>query len=385
MKKLIQNGMIHDAVNAEPYAADLLIEDGKIAAIGTNLPVPEGAEIVDASGLQVYPGMVEAHGHIGLDGWAMGYEGHDYNEYNDPVTPQLRAIDAINPFDEALRDAALGGVTTLCTGPGSSNVLGGTFAAFKPVGTCIDDMVLVPEAAMKCAFGENPKRCYKDKGISSRMNTAAKLREMLFKAREYMEKLDAAGDDPAKKPAFDLRLHALLPVMRGQMPLKAHAHQANDILTAVRIAREFGVRLTLEHVTEGALIVDELKRADVPLAVGPTFGQPSKIELKNKSWRTPAILNAAGCRVSIITDSPVTEQKHLRFCAAMAIESGMPAFDALRAITINPARHIGVQDRVGSLEVGKDADIVLADGSLFSLQTRILSVWIDGKKVSEER
>ena len=385
MKKLIQNGMIHDAVNAEPYAADLLIEDGKIAAIGTNLPVPEGAEVVDASGLQVYPGMVEAHGHIGLDGWAMGYEGHDYNEYNDPVTPQLRAIDAINPFDEALRDALRGGVTTLCTGPGSSNVLGGTFAAFKPVGTCIDDMVLVPEAAMKCAFGENPKRCYKDKGISSRMNTAAKLREMLFKAREYMEKLDAAGDDPAKKPAFDLRLHALLPVMRGQMPLKAHAHQANDILTAVRIAREFGVRLTLEHVTEGALIVDELKRADVPLAVGPTFGQPSKIELKNKSWRTPAILNAAGCRVSIITDSPVTEQKHLRFCAAMAIESGMPAFDALRAITINPARHIGVQDRVGSLEVGKDADIVLADGSLFSLQTRILSVWIDGKKVSEER
>ncbi|MDO4865409.1 MAG: amidohydrolase [Clostridia bacterium] len=385
MKKLIQNGMIHDAVTAQPYAADLLIEDGRIAAIGANLPVPEGAEVIDASGLQVYPGMVEAHGHIGLDGWAVGYEGRDYNEYNDPVTPQLRAIDAINPFDEALRDAALGGVTTLCTGPGSSNVLGGTFAAFKPVGTCIDDMVLVPEAAMKCAFGENPKRCYKDKGISSRMNTAAKLREMLFKAREYMEKLDAAGDDPAKKPAFDLRLHALLPVMRGQMPLKAHAHQANDILTAVRIAREFGVRLTLEHVTEGALIVDELKKADVPLAVGPTFGQPSKIELKNKSWQTPGILNAAGCRVSIITDSPVTEQKHLRFCAAMAIESGMPAFDALRAITINPARHIGVQDRVGSLEVGKDADIVLTDGSLFSLQTRILSVWINGEKVPEER
>ena len=385
MKKLIQNGMIHDAVNAAPYAGDVLIEGGRIAAIGANLTVPEGTDIIDASGLQVYPGMVEAHGHIGLDGWAVGYEGRDYNESNDPVTPQLRAIDAINPFDEALRDAALGGVTTLCTGPGSSNVLGGTFAAFKPVGTCVDDMVLIPEAAMKCAFGENPKRCYKDKGISSRMNTAAKLREMLFKAREYMEKLDAAGDDPAKQPAFDLRLHALLPVMRGQMSLKAHAHQANDILTAVRIAREFGVRLTLEHVTEGALIVDELKKADVPLAVGPTFGQPSKIELKNKSWRTPAILNAAGCRVSIITDSPVTEQKHLRFCAAMAIESGMPEFDALRAITINPARHIGVQDRVGSLEVGKNADIVLTDGSLFSLQTRILSVWIDGEKVPEER
>ena len=381
MTKLIKGGLIHDAVQAGAYTGDILIRNGKIAAIGANIDAPEGAQIIDAAGLQVYPGLVEAHGHIGLDGWAVGYEGRDYNEYNDPVTPQLRAIDAINPFDESLRDAALGGVTTLCTGPGSSNVLGGTFAAFKPVGRCIDDMCLIPEAAMKCAFGENPKRCYREKGISSRMNTAARLREMLFKAREYMEKLDAAGDDPAKRPAFDLRLHALLPVMRGQMPLKAHAHQANDILTAIRIAREFGVKLTLEHVTEGALIVDELVKAGVPLAIGPTFGQPSKIELKNKSWQTPVILNRAGCRVSIITDSPVTQQSHLRFCAAMAIFNGMPEADALRCVTINPARHIGVQDRVGSLEAGKDADIVLTDGSLFDLQTRILATYIDGERV----
>lgn len=384
MTTLIKGGLIHDAVHAEPYAGDILIENGRLAAIGEGLACPEGAEIVDASGLNVYPGLVEAHGHIGLDGWAVGYEGRDYNEYNDPVTPQLRAIDAINPFDEALRDAALGGVTTLCTGPGSSNVLGGTFACFKPVGRCVDDMCLLPEAAMKCAFGENPKRCYKEKGISSRMSTAARLREMLFKAREYMEKLDAAGDDASRKPAFDLRLHALLPVMRGKMPLKAHAHQANDILTAIRIAREFGVKLTLEHVTEGALIVDELVKANVPLAVGPTFGQPSKIELKHKSWQTPVILNAAGCRVSIITDSPVTEQSHLRFCAAMAIFNGMPAFDALRAITINPAAHIGVQDRVGSLEAGKDADLVLADGSIFDMQSRIVATYINGKKVQAE-
>ncbi|MBR1820929.1 MAG: amidohydrolase [Clostridia bacterium] len=381
MATLIQNGTIFDAIHAEPRIGDLLIEGGKIAAIGRALEVPAGAEIVDAAGLNVYPGLVEAHGHIGLDGWAVGYEGRDYNEYNDPVTPQLRAIDAINPFDESLRDAARGGVTTLCTGPGSSNVLGGTFAAFKPVGRCIDDMCLLPNAAMKCAFGENPKRCYKEKGISSRMNTAAKLREMLFKAREYMEKLDAAGGDAAKKPAFDLRLEALLPVIRREIPLKAHAHQANDILTAIRIAREFDVRLTLEHVTEGALIVDELVKADVPLAIGPTFGQPSKIELQNKSWRTPVILNAAGCRVSIITDSPVTQQSHLRFCAAMAIANGMPQADALRCVTINPARHIGVENRVGSLEIGKDADIVLTDGSIFDMQTRIMATYIDGKKV----
>ena len=381
MDTIIRNGLIHDAVHAEPFTGDLLIRGGKIAAIGTGLEAPAGAQAVDATGLRVYPGLVEAHGHIGLDGWAVGYEGQDYNEYNDPVTPHLRAIDGINPFDEALRDAVRSGVTTLCVGPGSSNVLGGTFAAFKPVGTCIDDMCLLPQAAMKCAFGENPKRCYKDKHISSRMNTAALLRETLFRAREYMEKLDAAGDDPAKRPAFDMKLHALLPVLRREMPLKAHAHQANDILTAIRIAREFDVKLTLEHVTEGALIVDELVRADLPLAIGPTFGQPSKIELRNSTWRTPAILNAAGCRVSIISDSPVTRQSHLRLCAAMAIENGMPAFDALRAITINPARHIGVEDRVGSLEVGKDADVVLASGSIFELQSRILATYIDGKQV----
>ena len=381
MITILQNGLIHDAVHEAPFTGDVLIENGKISAIGAGLEVPTEAQVVDVSGMYVYPGLVEAHGHIGLDGWAVGYEGEDYNESNDPVTPHLRAIDGINPFDESLRDAVRGGVTTLCTGPGSSNVLGGTFAAFKPVGRCIDDMCLLPQAAMKCAFGENPKRCYKDKRISSRMNTAALLRETLFRAREYMAKLDAAGNDPSKKPAFDIKLQAMLPVLRREIPLKAHAHQANDILTAIRIAREFDVKLTLEHVTDGALIVEELVRVDVPLAVGPSFGQPSKIELRHKSWQTPAILNAAGCRVSIITDSPVTQQSHLRFCAAMAIENGMPPFDALRAITINPAHHIGVGDRVGSLEVGKDADIVLASGSLFALQTRILATYIDGNRV----
>ena len=264
---LIRGGLVQDAVHEEAYVADILVQDGKIAAIGENLSA-EGAQTVNAAGLNVFPGLVECHGHIGLDGWAVGYEGRDYNEYNDPVTPHLRAIDGLNPMDESIRDAALGGVTTLCTGPGSSNVLGGTFAAFKPVGRCIDDMVILPEAAMKCAFGENPKRCYKDKGISSRMTNAAKLREMLFKAKEYMEKLDAAGDDASKRPAFDMKLNALVPVLRRQIPLKAHAHQANDILTAIRIAREFNVRLTLEHVTEGALIIPELLKANVPLAVG---------------------------------------------------------------------------------------------------------------------
>ena len=383
MEMIIRGGKIYDAVHREPYEADILVRDGKIAAIGANLAVSADAEVIDAKGLNVYPGLVEAHGHIGLDGWAIGYEGQDYNEYNDPVTPQLRAIDGINPFDYSLKDAALGGVTTICSGPGSSNVIGGTFAAFKTVGKCIDDMCIRPEAAMKIAFGENPKRCYKDKSISSRMSTAAKLRDMLFRAREYMRKIDAAGGDESKLPSFNLQLHALLPVMRGEIPLKAHAHQANDILTAVRIAKEFGVKLTLEHVTEGALIVDELVRANVPLAIGPTFGQPSKIELQHKSWETPGILSRAGCQVSIITDSPVTEQGHLRFCAAMAVESGMDPFEAFKAITINPARHIGVADRVGSIEVGKDADFMLTDGCLYALSTHVVVTYIDGKRVEK--
>ncbi|MBQ6595179.1 MAG: amidohydrolase [Clostridia bacterium] len=381
MVTLIQGGMIHDAVHREPYRSDLLMKNGVIAAIGPDLTAPVDTEIVDAKNCNVYPGLVEAHGHIGLDGWAVGFEGMDYNEYNDPVTPQLRAIDGLNPQDQSLRSAAEGGVTTVCSGPGSSNVIGGTFAAFKTVGRCIDDMCLRPEVAMKVAFGENPKRCYREKGIASRMSTAAKLREMLFLAREYARKIDRAGDDEDKLPAFNMRLHALLPVIRGEMPLKAHAHQANDILTAIRIAREFGVRLTLEHVTEGALIAEELAKADVPLAIGPTFGQPSKIELRNKSWETPGILSRAGCRVSIITDSPVTEQPHLRFCAAMAAMSGMDPFEAFRAITINPARHIGVDERVGSLEIGKDADILVMEGSLYALDSRVRRVFINGRAI----
>lgn len=234
---------------------------------------------------------------------------------------------------------------------------------------------------MKCAFGENPKRCYQSKTDSSRMTTAAILREALSKARRYAEKLDAAGDDASKKPAFDMKLEALLPVIRGEMPLKAHAHKANDIFTAIRIAREFGVRLTLEHVTEGHLIVEELAECGYPMAVGPTMSHPSKVETANKSWETPGILARAGCQVSIITDNSVTQQEYLPLCAGFAVKAGMDPFQALQAITINPARHIGVADRVGSLEVGKDADVVITDGCPFELQTRVKAVLIDGAVV----
>ena len=376
----IKNGTLHTAVSKETFIADILIDGGKIVKIGKGLSA-DGAEVIDATGLQVYPGFVEAHCHIGLDGYGIGYEGHDYNELNDPVTPQVQAIDGINPFDPCMKMAAKAGVTCFATGPGSSNSIGGTFAAIKPVGTRVDNMIVKFPIAMKCAFGENPKRCYQKQGISSRMTNGAKIREALNKAKVYKAKIEAAGDDASKLPAYDQKSEALIPVLNHEIPLKAHAHQANDIFTAIRIAKEFGVGLTLEHVTEGHMIVDELAKENLPLAVGPTFGHASKFELQNKTWETPGILAKAGCHVSIITDAPVTPLHYLPLCAGLAIKAGMDEYDALRAVTINPAEHIGIADRVGSLEEGKDADVVIVDGCPFDVTGVIKHVLINGEEV----
>ena len=379
----IKNGWVHDAVHEEPYLADVLAENGKITAIGQNLIVPpQDCEIIDATDKNVYPGFVEAHCHIGLDGSGIGFEGDDCNEMTDILTPQLRAIDGINPMDPTFREAALAGITTVCTGPGSANVLGGTFTAIKTVGKRVDKMIVKKEVAMKCAFGENPKRCYKDKNNYSRMSTASKLREMLLKAKEYDRKVTAAAEDESKLPPLDVKLEALRPVLHRELPLKAHAHQANDIFTALRIAQEFNVKLTLEHVTEGHLIVDELKDEPEPMAVGPSLTHASKFELRNKTFETPGILAAAGCQVSIITDSPVIPQQYLPLCAGLAIKSGMKEWDALKAITINAAKHIGIEDRVGSLEIGKDADILVIEGSCFEVSAQPEVVIIDGKVVA---
>ena len=372
---LIQNGLVHDAVNREPYTADVLIDGGKIIKIAPEISA-EGAEVFDAAGLSVFPGFVEAHGHTGLDGYGIGYEGADYNEHSDPVVPHLRAIDGIEPADPTFAMAARAGVTTVCTGPGSANVLGGTFVAIKTVGDRVDDMIVRDNVAMKCAFGENPKRCYKEKGISTRMSTAAKLREALLKARQYKEKKDAGKD-----VAFDMKSEALLPVLEGKMPLKAHAHQANDLFTAIRIAKEFGVNLTLEHCTEGHKVADKLAAEGYPMAVGPSLTHATKFELRNKTFATPGILAKAGGHVCIITDSPVIPQHYLPLCAGLAIQSGMDRHDALRAITLNAAEHIGISDRVGSIEAGKDADIVLARGDVFDVSGQVVQVFIEGRKV----
>ena len=380
MDKIVKNGLIFDAIHQEPYKADILIQNGKIAAIGENLSA-DGAAVIDAAGKHVYPGFVDAHSHLGMQGSGIGFEGNDCNEMTDILTPQLRAIDGFYPMDPALHEAAAAGVTTVCTGPGSANVVGGTFMAIKTVGKRVDKMVINDRVAMKCAFGENPKRCYKDVNNYSRMSTAAKLRELILKTLEYDHKLQAAGDDESKKPKFDFKLEAMLPVIHREIPLKAHAHRADDIFTAIRIAKEFNLRLTLEHVTEGHLIVDELMEENLPMAVGPSLTHASKFELRNKTFATPGILAKAGGQVSIITDAPVIPQQYLPLCAELAIKSGMEEVAALQAITINPAKHLGIADRVGSIEVGKDADLVVMPGSCFDIAVAPDVVLINGEEV----
>ena len=378
---VIRQGLVHDAVHRSPYMADILVEEGKIKKILPKLEEDtiKNAKILDAAGLWVYPGFVEAHCHLGLDGYGIGFEGADYNEVTDSLTPQLSAVDGLNPQDESIRFAMEAGVTCVAAGPGSSNVLGGTFTVYKTVGKRIDDMIVKERAAMKCAFGENPKVCYKEKDNYSRMSTASKIRIMLMRTREYLAKQEAAGEDIWKRPPYDPKLEALIPVIQGTLPLKAHVHQANDIYTAIRIAKEFHVGLALDHCTDGSLIADDLAKEGYPVAVGPSLGHATKFELKNKSFATPGDLVRAGCQVTIITDSPVIPQQYLALCAGLAVKSGMDEFEALKAITIQAARHIGVQDRVGSLEVGKDADLVIAAGNPLVSDTKIQFVIIDGK------
>lgn len=385
MTTLIKNAHIKPITAPDLEKADLLIADGKIAAIGENLEAPEGCVIFDADGMLVTPGLIDAHTHIGLHGEAVRWEGLDINEMSNPVTPEMRAIDGIYPQDEAFHLALEGGVTTAVTGPGSANVIGGTATCIKLYGDTTDEMILRDPVGMKIAFGENPKGCYGQNGRKepiTRMGVAALLREELAKAQRYMEEVDEAEKDSEKKRPYDFKLEAMLPVMRHEIPLKAHAHRADDILTAVRVAAEFGVDLTLDHVTEGHLIVDALVKAGKPVLVGPSLGGKSKFELKEKSFATPGILDAAGLEVCIITDAPVIPLYHLPLCAGLAVRAGMKEESAWKAITINAAKVAGVADRIGSLEVGKDADIAIFDANpLMSIQAKAVQVFVDGKPV----
>ena len=355
---LIKNAYVKPMVGDDIENGYVLIDDhGKIASVGTEPPVAEGATVIDAAGRLVTPGCVDAHCHIGVHNSAMRWEGADYNESSDPITPHMRAIDGINPIDETFELAIKSGVTAACTGPGSANVVGGTFVAIKLVGKRIDDMIIKNPVAMKCAFGENPKGVYGQSGRKSpvtRMATAALLRDLLFRARNYAEAKEAGKD-----PAFDIKLEAMIPVIKKEIPLKAHAHRADDIFTAIRIAKEFDVNLTLDHCTDGSLIADELAQEGYPAFVGPTFTSKSKIELAHKSFTTPGTLHTAGVPIGIITDAPVTPLEYLPLCAGLAVAAGLPYEEGWRAITANPARLTGIGDRVGSLEPGKDGDLVI--------------------------
>ena len=373
---LIKNGQIKTMLGEDIENGYVLIgDDGKIVSIGKDLEETSDMTVVDAGGRLVTPGCVEAHCHIGLG----DLSGNDHNESSNPITPEMRAIDGINPQHEVFGNAIRGGITSVCTGPGSTNIIGGTFAAIKCYGKRIDDMIIKNPVAMKIAFGENPKKNYGQGGKApkTRMAIAALLREFLYKAKKYY-----TDKEEGKDPAFDMKLEAMLPVMSGEIPLKAHAHRADDIFTAIRIAKEFGLKLTLDHCTDGALIADELAKEGYPAFVGPSMGGKSKYELWNKDFKTPAVLNSAGVDIAIITDASVIQIEYLPLVAGMAAKAGLPFEEAWKAITINAAMLTGIGDRVGSLEVGKDGDVVIWQADpLREIGAEAHTTVIDGKIV----
>ncbi|EPR07695.1 amidohydrolase [Ruminiclostridium papyrosolvens] len=391
---LIYNGKIVTMSDTDYENGYVLIDNDKIIAVGKDLSevkeqLQPDTKRIDANGGYVLPGLIDPHSHIGMWEDAVGFEGDDGNESTDPVTPQLRAIDAIYHADRSFVEAYESGVTAVVTGPGSANVIGGQFAALKTYGRCVDEMVIKHPIAMKVAFGENPKTVYNEKHQApmTRMATAAILRESLFKAKEYKELWEEYKKDPEEydKPEFDFKMEALLQVLNRQIPLKAHAHRADDIITAIRIAKEFDVDITLDHCTEGYLIKDILAEAGLPVIIGPMLTDRSKIELRNQNLKTPGILSKAGLKVAIMTDHPCVPEHHLCLCAAIAAREGMDEKEALKAITINAAEITGISDRVGSLEKGKDADIVIFNGNPLELKTTVQKTIINGVVIYERK
>ncbi len=358
-------------------------ENGKIIALGEG--EPSGGEQIDCGGLTLAPGFIDAHTHLGIAEDSIDFEGDDTNEDSEPITPQMRALDGINPFDRCFSEARAAGVTAAAVAPGSANPIGGQICVLKTVGKRVDSMILREPAAIKFALGENPKSTYHSKNLApvTRMATAALIRETLYKARRYAEDLEAAaGDDELDPPEYDIKSESLLPLLRREIPAHFHAHRADDIFTAVRIAKEFDLDLVLIHCTEGHLIADELSELRVPAVVGPNLCDRCKPELREQTFENPRILSEAGVELALTTDHPVTPLQYLPLCAEMAVRNGLDEYEALRALTINPARILGLSERIGSLRPGKDADMVLIDGS--PLSGRVRAVFIDGRLVSGE-
>lgn len=373
----ITGGTVDTVTNGVISGGTVLVDNGRIVAVGAKLPIPHDAVVVDATGLVVTPGLIDCHTHLGLAEEGAGAARLDKNEVNEPVCPHLRAIDAINPEDPGLADAYCGGITGIIITPGSENVIGGQSVAIKTYGRVVDDMVLRQPAGMKIALGENPIKTYltKDRPPSTRMTVAGMIRESLVAAQNYGRRRQAGQEER------DLRLEGLLQVLEGEIPLRVHAHAADDIMTALRIADEFNLRLTLEHATSGHKVARELARRGVAAAVGPSITARVKVELKDRSYRTPALLYRAGVKVALITDHPFLPINCLRLEAALAMREGLPREEAFKAITINAAEIIGVSRRIGSLEAGKDADLALFSGDPLDVKTRVEMVFVNGEQV----
>lgn len=355
---------------------DILIEDNKIIKISEKIRLDPEIEVYDAQGKTVMPGLIDAHTHLGVDEEGIGWEGEDFNEIDNPITPHLRALDAVNPFDQGLKSARENGVTTVMTSPGSANILGGEAAAIKTAGRIIDKMIVRAPVGIKAAFGENPKKVYSDRKKSpiTRMGIAAMLRQSLMEAEDYqLEKNE-------KKSAFkrNLKNESLLKVLNKEIPLKAHVHRADDIMTAIRIAGEFDLNLTLEHCTEGHLVAEEIAEAGFAAAVGPSLTGRVKVELNEMDFKTAGILAEAGVKIALVSDHPVTPVKNLLLYAALAVKSGLDKEEALKAVTINPAEMLNISDRVGSIEEAKDADLIVLDGDPLAFDTSLVRVMING-------
>ncbi|MCD5404979.1 MAG: amidohydrolase [Desulfotomaculum sp.] len=358
--------ILHDAV--------ILIEGGKIVDIGCNIDVPSDCEVIDAAKKHVMPGFIDIHTHVGIMEEVYRIEGNDTNETTDPVTPHLRAIDAINHEDIAFSDALSGGVTIVVVTPGSANVVGGEMVALRTSGCTVDDMVIKNPVGIKAALGENPKRVYgNDKKMPvTRMANAALLRKSLVETINYIQE---------KNKKRDLKLESLVPVIKGQLPLRVHAHRADDILTAVRIAEEFGIKIIIEHCTEGYKVADLLARKQIPVVIGPIITNRAKVELKGINLKNAAILHKAGVKFAIMTDHPVVPIKYLALSAALTVREGLPEMEALKAITLYPAQILGIDEYYGTLEPGKNANIVILSDDIFDIRCRVEQVFIEGKRV----
>ncbi len=384
---LIQNGLLYTMEEETPFYGDILIEDGKIVQIADKITAAGNMEVIDAKGLNVFPGFIDAHSHIGISEEKVSVLGDSCNEGTNPVTPTMRAVDAINPMDSAFHNALAVGITGVMVGPGSANAIGGQFAFIKTHGRCIDDMIVLAPAAIKIAFGENPVTNYGTNGQmpATRMAIASLIREELYKAKQYFEKQNnkekgfGKSGKEAVEPEYTLECYREL--FEGKIPLKAHAHRADDIFTAIRIAKEFGLKLTLDHCTEGHLIAEEIAKSGFPVIIGPSLSSRSKYEVREMDFKTPGVLSKAGVTVAITCDHPVVRIQYLPLSAGIAAKEGLGEMGALRAITIDAAKISGVEKRLGSLKEGKDADIVIYEGSPLEIKGTALFTIVDGKVV----